>query len=295
MRPLRIALALLPLTLVARSAGAVTCPFVLDSDDNAVFYASKWLSGTPDGNILQWNQFVGTTYLRDGSWDTWTKPPPVPVDLTRPATKMANALMLVGEGHWDTWVGWHPASQYLTEAIPRGSYFHNDATWQYSDTISGTEAMTTENILVSNVSYWCQVFGTASAANSATERGATMVHEQWHLWQYAHGFDMSHGDTCNAGTASCDFFFPHTQIEYLPGDTFTAGDLNFGDPGKGRFHTPYQIGAEYECDLSQFSQGWVPLAVTGASGTARFFSNFRTDNNFMNAVAWRCGNPLPFD
>ena len=283
-------------TVAVAAAADDTCPFANDSDDQAVFAAAGPFAG-PWENLAGWNDLVSSYYVTDGSWAPWNWP--ISLDLTHPATKMSNGLMLVGEGPFDTWIGWHPASQYMGDAMPLGSPYHNDLTWYYDDSQAMSwEAQTATNFFQSQSTYRCKMFKSGDLTNTATERAAVMVHEAWHGWQYAHEWDTAHRDDCPAGTASCDWYYPHTQADFLPGDLYTSGDLNWAAPGQyvaGRFHSPYQMAMEYECDLSQFAQPWVPLPVVGAQGTARFFSNFRHDNNFSNAVSWRCGDPLPFD
>ena len=275
------------------NASAQTCPFVITTEDDAVLANAVNLN-PPLSTTHNWYDFISQYYLTDGSWSPFPWNPPN-IDTLHPPWKLSEGFMMVGLARYDSYGGWHPASQYADESWAIGSRFHDNITWQYNDTTSGTEALTTTNLFQMNTSYWCQLFGTSSAANSPTERGAVIVHEAWHAWQYDHGWDGSHRSDCPAGTASCDWYYPHTQIEYLPGDSYTAGDLDIEPVIGWRFHSPYQLASEYECDVSQFSRPWVPLGITGASGTARFFTNFRNANNFSNAVAWKCGNPLPFD
>jgi hypothetical protein len=51
------------------------------------------------------------------------------------------------------------------------------------------------------------------------------------------------------------------------------------------------MAVEFDADLAEMSQLWVPLVVTQA---ARNFGNTRLGTQFANAVAYRIGNPRPF-
>ena len=125
-----------------------------------------------------------------------------------------------------------------------------------------------------------------SPSDSAGERAATLVHESWHHWQHEHGFQTSH-ISIGSPPRDADWFYPHRVSD------FDFGQLDRYDtnPSHLLFHSPYQIGVEFDADLAEMSQPWVPLIVTQ---TARGIGNTRLGRRFVNAVGYRIGNPRPF-
>jgi len=72
-----------------------------------------------------------------------------------------------------------------------------------------------------------------------------------------------------------------------------AGSLDRYDlnPQSFRFHSPYQVEAEFLSDLAEMTRAWVPNLI---SQTARDHGNILLEKYFINRVGYRIGQPRPW-
>jgi hypothetical protein len=112
-----------------------------------------------------------------------------------------------------------------------------------------------------------------------------LLHESWHHWQHKYGFKTDHIGGCSNG--ACDYYYFHGVGAYVFGNLHVY-DTN---PQHLRFHSPYQLCAEFEGDLAEYAKPFVPTIVTQ---TARNLGNLRISTCFANAVSYRIGNPRPW-
>jgi hypothetical protein len=129
------------------------------------------------------------------------------------------------------------------------------------------------------------------ASDDPVNRASVMIYESWHHWQVKHGFATDHlnGPTgaCTNNGPSCDWYYFHGSGLF----DFGTLDSYDTDPSHLKFHSPYQIAVEFDGDIAELSQPWVPVSVTQM---ARFYGNTRLGNTFKNRVAYRIGDPRPF-
>jgi len=239
--------------------------------------------------------------LTDDSWDPAGAADPCSVAL--PLGKMLNSIDLITQYLTDDPAQWHLVAEYSEASKAVSSSFHGNVSNQFRNN-GGT---TTEGVSLTgrfnipdHTEFWCPLFD-AALSNEPVERAAVIIHEMWHHWQQSRGISTSHIDgplqNCGAKGPACDHYYFH-KIEDFVGKSrpnafplvtaITNGDheLTFG-------HSPYQIHAEFLCDVSQFGRADVPFAV---KGVAQRYSNIRTQNSgsFTEVVSWQCGNPAPF-
>jgi hypothetical protein len=131
----------------------------------------------------------------------------------------------------------------------------------------------------------CPIFNIGSPSDSAGNRASVLIHESWHHWQHKHGYKTDHIGGCSNG--QCDYYYFHGVGAY----DFGQFDRYSTDPSNLLFHSPYQVCAEFEADLAENAQPWVPSVVTQ---TARAIGNVRLNTCFANAVGYRIGNPRPW-
>ena len=63
------------------------------------------------------------------------------------------------------------------------------------------------------------------------------------------------------------------------------------DPASFQFHSPYQVQAEFYADLAELSRPQIPNQITQ---TARSHGNTILAGAFVNAAAYRIGQPRPW-
>jgi len=218
--------------------------------------------------------------LTDDSWDPAGKLDACNVGM--PFGKVVNSAFLLGYCLTDNYsTQWHSTDDYENAVLARDNEYHDDferVFIQYSGSAeASTDSDTTE--------MHCPLFNIGSISDSVGNRAGVMVHEAWHLWQRKHDFDHSHNSGCSNG--DCDWYYFHTVSAFDFG-AFAGYDT---DPAHLRFHSPYQVCAEFEADVAECSQARVPTVVTQM---ARNLGNTRLASCFKNKVGYRIGDPRPW-
>ncbi|RKG71208.1 hypothetical protein D7V80_02325 [Corallococcus sp. CA054B] len=207
-----------------------------------------------------------------------------------PFAKVVNAAFLINYALSDNdALQWHSTEDYRSSSRATSNHFHGPFYTRLATTDGGTadaRAQTRRFLARDRTNLYCRLFSLGSTSDSAGNRASTMVHESWHHWQYAHGFNTSHRKI-GSPPRDADWYYPHRVSD------FDFGQMNRYDtnPSHLLFHSPYQMTVEFDADLAELSRTWVPLVVTQA---ARNIGNVRLANQFANAVAYRIGNPRPF-
>lgn len=214
-------------------------------------------------------------------------------NVSLPFAKVVNAVFLINYTLTDNFaLQWHSTEDYRSSsrAAPNrfhGPFYNRLGTTGAPDTTSEARAQTGRFLARDRTNLYCRLFSLGSPSDSAGNRASVMLHESWHHWQYEHDFNTSH-IKIGSPSRDADWFYPHRVSDFKPG-TMDSYDTN---PSHLLFHSPYQIAVEFDADLAEMSQPWVPLVVTQ---TARNFgNNGRLGSQFVNAVAYRIGNPRPF-
>lgn len=213
-------------------------------------------------------------------------------NISLPFAKVVNAAFLINYALSDNHaLQWHSTEDYRSSSRAADNRFHGPfytrlATTDAPNATTEAQAQTGRFLARDRTNLYCRLFSAGSPSDSASERAAVMVHESWHHWQYKHDFQTSHIKT-GSPPIDKDWFYPHRVSDFEFG--FMDGyDTN---PSHLLFHSPYQIAVEFHADLAEMSQPWVPLVVTLAASNV---GNTRLRSRFVNAVAYRIGNPRPF-
>lgn len=248
----------------------------------ASLYGGCWR----DLYLWVWDAYdlTDTTWYQDGLSDA--------CNITLPFAKVVNAAFLINYALTDNLaLQWHSTEDYRSSSRAADDRFHGPFYLRLGTTGApspGTEAQaqTGRFLARDRTNLYCRLFSAGSPSDSAGNRAAVMVHESWHHWQRGHGFKTSH-IKIGSPPADADWFYPHRVSDFAFGslDRFDA------NPGHLLFHSPYQMAVEFDADLAEMAQPWVPLVVTQA---ARAFGNTRLGSQFVNTVAYRIGNPRPF-
>jgi hypothetical protein len=211
-------------------------------------------------------------------------------NVSLPFAKVVNAAFLINYALSDNLaLQWHSTEDYASSSRAADNRFHGPFYMLLSRTSDGTaeaEAKTRQFFSRDRTNLYCRLFNLGSTSDSASNRAAVMVHESWHHWQYHHGFQTSH-IKIGSPPADADWFYPHRVSDF----DFGQMDRYDTNPRHLLFHSPYQMAVEFDADPAELSQPWVPLAITQA---ARNSGNARLMSQFVNAVAYRIGNPRPF-
>jgi hypothetical protein len=238
--------------------------------------------------LAVWNLYD----LHDDSWNPAGKSDACNANL--PFAKVVNAVFTIHYILTDNYIPqWHSIEDYTTSSEAGSSRFHGQFYTRFIEYSGSAEADsdTGRTFGKDRVNLHCPLFNLNGPSDDPVNRGSVMIHESWHHWQQAHGFDTSHMDgpigSCSNGAGSCDWYYFHG-----------TGDFDFGqldrydtNPNHLRFHSPYQIAVEFDSDVSELSQSWVPVSVTQK---ARYYGNTRLGNTFRNFIAYRIGDPRPF-
>jgi hypothetical protein len=251
------------------------------------------------------NQFWQGWGVTDDSWD----PAGISDDCNEslPFAKVMNAIALIGGAPTVAGI-FHQRADYLQESRATQTPYHDDVYLRFIENHgAGVEAQSDAG---DHTDLDCPIFNfpgvpTPSPGNPnaemLAERSAVLIHEMWHHWQDAHGYDSSHMDgprgKCTAGSGACDWFYPHAPGFRLSDGTASddIGGLNKTMVSNGiglYFHSPYQIMAEFESDVALFgSSVFMPFAIRQE---AQSVGNVHLTSNFVNAAAFTIGNPVPF-
>ncbi|MEA2742424.1 MAG: hypothetical protein QOG25_795 [Acetobacteraceae bacterium] len=253
--------------------------------------------GTVDATVAnlipvpsQWPEFFSWaagafTLDYDDSWDPSGEDTPWLASL--PYGKMINAIYLLAYALRDDYATqWHSRSDYLTAARAMESGFHGPFFLRFADGSGEAESKTGRFAARDRTDVHCAVFDFQGASDDPCNRASVLVHESWHHWQYAKGYKSDHltGGSIGAGLEGDYYYFHHVH------------DFDFGVLDQYRlspilFHSPYQVQAEFDADIAECSNGWVPVAVTQS---ARYYGNTRLANQFFNPASYRIANPRPF-
>jgi hypothetical protein len=226
--------------------------------------------------------------LRDDSWNPWGAYDPN--DKARPYGKVINAIFLIGYALTDNHsLQWHSTEDYETLAAAGPNRFH-DETYLRIITAGSSDATAHWGVLgTDHTDLHCTVFRQGSASNFASHRAGTLVHEAWHHWLYKRDFNPKHpGGGASAGwPGGGDHYYFHTV------SAFEFGHLHgwSTNPASFRFHSPYQVQAEFYADLAELSRPQIPNQITQ---TARAHGNTILAGAFVNAAAYRIGQPRPW-
>jgi hypothetical protein len=206
-----------------------------------------------------------------------------------------NASFLITYGLLDNYAqSFHGTVDYRAAAERYGSDFH-DRLYHTATDDQGIFGRYSHHIIGPNeISVSCLRFEGGPA-----ERAADFMHEGWHAWQDKHDYDggpaggHQHCTTqpdgsCRNGNCTidgCDYFYFHGISAYL------FGDMWQDDGTANRFHSPNQVQVEFQCDVADQPQPWIPASVRQG---ARAETNARSAERFINGPGYICGDSRPW-
>lgn len=210
-------------------------------------------------------------------------------------TKHWNAGYLVQYGLLDNNdQSFHGTVDYSLTTEARASDFHSRLYHNATDRTDIFGLYEHHSSGPNEVSLACPRFDSDPAA-----RAADWMHEGWHAWNDKHGWNggsagghqpctMEADGSCRNGNCSvngCDYFYFHGIAQYLFGAMWQ-------DDGTGnRFHSPNQVQVEFQCDVADQPQPWVPASVRDG---ARIETNARSAERFINGPGYYCGDSRPW-
>jgi hypothetical protein len=206
-----------------------------------------------------------------------------------PFAKVVNGVFLIHYTLTDNYsLQWHSTEDYTTESEAVGSRFHNEFYMRFIEYNGSSEADsdTGRFLAEDRTNLHCPIFDMRNPSNSVGNRASVLIHEAWHHWQNDHGWQTSHPQ-CGSPSHDCDYFYFHRISDF----DFGQLDAVNLDPIHLLFHSPYQVQCEFDADLAELAQPWVPAVVTQA---ARAIGNARLSSQFVNNPPWRIGNPRPW-
>jgi hypothetical protein len=237
----------------------------------------------------QWPEFYSYARaafdLTDDSWNPAGGG--APDDARLPYGKMINSIYLLTYAIRNEYLPqFHSREDYMLAANGADNAFHDDYEYQFRNRNDGLSAKAIES--GSRTEMYCPVFNVGVYVDDPARRASVMVHEGWHHWQYKYNWQSHHefGGAITGGQEGDKFYFHGTGA-------FDFGQLHTIDLGANpiKFHSPYQVEAEFLADLAEYSFGWIPIAVTDS---AKAFGNDILANRFQNATSYRIGQPRPF-
>jgi hypothetical protein len=230
--------------------------------------------------------------LTDDSWDPAGISDACNVAL--PFAKVVNSAFLINYGLSDNYIPqWHSTEDYRSSSRAADNRFHGPFYQRFILYNGRAEAdsETGRTAARDRTNLHCPLFDVGNPSNDVANRASVMVHESWHHWQQKHGFNTGHMSgpigSCTVSGAACDWYYFHGSGAFDFG-TLDRYDTN---PQHLLFHSPYQIAVEFDADVAEEAQPWVPVSVTQQ---ARLIGNSRLSTQFRNAVGYRIGNPRPF-
>lgn len=227
--------------------------------------------------------------LTDDSWDGAGAGDPN--EGTLPYGKVLTSIFLITYALSDDYIPqWHSTEDYLSCSRAADNRFHGPFYMRFIEYNGSSEADAETGRFAARdrTNLHCPLFNLGSISSFPSHRAGVLLHEAWHHWQYAHGFDGSHPDKSGACTgAECDYYYFHGSGWFEFG-TLDRWDTN---PASFRFHSPYQVEAEFFADLAELAKPWVPNMI---SNTARDHGNILLEKYFINRVGYRIGQPRPW-
>jgi len=257
-----------------------------------------WFQGHKNGcweEFYLWGYRAYDIGLTDDSWHPWGYHQACDID--RPFAKTMVSIGLIAYGLTDDYLQqWHSTGDYISLTRATASRFHSNYTTEWRN-YQG-ESLGSYNSFSNTFTHTCKMnegFGTFGVGNnSAVIRAGVLVHESWHAWQDKHGYSVAHADgplrACTVNVeGACDAFWPHAVSAFDFGQLHTASFTPTGTPLD--FHTPYQVEAEFYCDIAELSRVEVPPIERDR---ARLESNFLLASTFINVAPYRCGSTRPW-
>jgi hypothetical protein len=230
--------------------------------------------------------------LTDDSWESAGKSDACNAAL--PFAKVVNAVFAIHYILTDNYIPqWHSIEDYTSTSSAADNRFHGPFYQRFIQYNGSAEAdsETGRTAARDRTNLHCPLFNLNGPSDDPVNRASVMIHESWHHWQQKHNFDTSHLDgptgACTNGAGACDWYYFHGSGAF----DFGTLDTYNTDPNNLRFHSPYQIAVEFDADVAELSQPWVPVSVTQK---ARYYGNTRLSNTFKNRVGYRIGDPRPF-
>lgn len=231
----------------------------------------------------------GAYALTDDSWDGAGLGDPN--DGTLPYGKVLTSIFLITYALSDDYIPqWHSTEDYVSCSRAADNRFHGPFYMRFIEYNGSSEADAETGRFAARdrTNLHCPLFNVGSISSFPSHRAGVLLHEAWHHWQYAHGFVGDHPDKSRACTgAECDYYYFHGSGWFEFG-TLDRWDIN---PNSFRFHSPYQVEAEFFGDLAELAKSWVPNLI---SKTARDHGNILLEKYFINRVGYRIGDPRPW-
>ncbi|KRC63021.1 hypothetical protein ASE14_04325 [Agromyces sp. Root81] len=219
--------------------------------------------------------------ITNDSWNPWGVGDPN--DKSRPYGKTLNAIFLIGYALSDDMNRqWHSLEDYESLAAGPNNRFHDH---NYKRRL--VQVQPEASASGSRIDMFCPLFAQGSISNFASHRAGVLIHEAWHHWQYKYNFNSTHPTGGASTWSQGDKYYFHGVGAYAFGHLHAYNT----NPAQLRFHSPYQVEAEFFADLAELSRPQVPTIVTQ---TARSHGNILLANAFVNTVAYRIGDPRPW-
>ncbi|HSJ59770.1 MAG TPA: hypothetical protein VK895_00960 [Jiangellaceae bacterium] len=253
-----------------------------ESNRNLEEILTHGLIGVMGVNHDQFNSWAtGYFQITNDSWHPWGTFDPN--DKSRPFGKTLNAAFLMTYALLDDVnKQWHSREDYYAAASGQNNRFHGH-NYKRRLVRNQPEARAYSN----RIDMFCPLFAPGNISNFPSHRAGVMIHEGWHLWQRKNNFDSAHPTGGASTWSQGDYFYFHRVSKFRFGDLHRYNT----SPSDMRFHSPYQIEAEFFADLAELARPQVPNIV---SQTARSHGNILLANAFVNATAYRIGNPRPW-
>jgi hypothetical protein len=182
----------------------------------------------------------------------------------------------------------HGTTDYRKTAEAASSAFHGRISHVPSDR---TDIFGSYSPSSGKVATACPLYNATSANANPASRGGDFMHEGWHAWlqkyNYNNGSFGGHRAAQGNCTAAnfCDYFYFHGIGAYAFGAMWESKSDG------SRFHSPNQVQVEYLCDVADYAQPWVSLAVRQS---AQADANQRSAQRFINGPGYFCGSARPW-
>jgi len=211
-----------------------------------------------------------------------------------------NAAFLVTYGLLDNNdQSFHGTIDYRATAEAAGSNFHDRLYHTPKDDPNNLGKYIHHVIGPNEIQTTCAMFSPSPFYGNPGARAGDWMHEGWHGWEDKYDWDggsagghfpcqMQADGSCRNGNCTingCDYFYFHGIAEYV------FGALCETDGTANRFHSPNQVEVEFQCDVADQPQAWVPLTVRQ---TAQTEANARSAQRFINGPGYACGSPRPW-
>ena len=240
----------------------------------------------------QWPEFYDWVHdafaLTDDSWDPAGAG--AQDDGNLPYGKMVNAIYLLAYALRDDYRSqWHARDDYVSLARAADNHYHGPFYARFLDSNSSEANSETGRFAARDrINFRCPLFNRGGPSDDPGNRASVIAHEAYHHWQRKYGWSGDHqtGGAIKSGMEG-DWYYFHGS------GAFDFGQLWKYDLGSDpiRFHSPYQIAIEYDGDLAEYPQSWVPVIV---SQQARYYGNTRLAQQCKNPIGYRIGDPRPF-